>query len=103
MTGPGENGVPGVQLLYVLRLYVSGMTPRSQTAVAQIRDVCEKHLSGRVDLQVVDIRQHPDEAVAQQIVAAPTLVKFAPPPLRRLVGNLTQRDRVLAGLGIETG
>jgi circadian clock protein KaiB len=85
---------------YVLRLYVTGMTARSTAAFASIKSICEKHLHGRYDLEVIDIYQQPSLARDEQIIAAPTLVKRLPAPQRRLVGNLVQEDRVLVGLGL---
>jgi len=85
---------------YVLRLYVTGMTPRSTEAIAAIKSICEEHLQGRYDLEVIDIYQHPEMAKQEQIIAAPTLVKQLPEPLRRLIGNLADADRVLAGLDL---
>lgn len=85
---------------YVLRLYVTGMTPRSVQALAAIRSICEEHLRGRYDLEVIDIYQHPALARDEQIVAAPTLIKESPAPLRRLIGNLSDRERVLEGLNV---
>jgi circadian clock protein KaiB len=84
---------------YVLQLYITGMTPRSTEAFSSIKAICEKHLQGRYDLEVIDIYQHPNLA-REQIIAAPTLVKRLPAPLRRLVGNLSQEDRVLSGLDL---
>jgi circadian clock protein KaiB len=89
---PGER--------YLLRLYVSGMTPRSARAVNNTRAMCEKHLEGRYELQVIDIYQQPNLARSEQIVAAPTLIKRMPLPLRRLVGDMSSEDRMLAGLDI---
>lgn len=85
---------------YVLRLYVTGMTPRSTAAFASIKRICDQHLPGRYDLEVIDIYQQPSLAKNDQIVAAPTLVKSSPAPQRRLVGDLSQESRVLAGLGL---
>ena len=85
---------------FVLRLYITGMTPRSAEAIASIREICEKHLGGHYDLEVIDIYQQPSLAKDEQIIAAPTLVKRLPLPLRRLVGNLSQEDRVLLGLDL---
>lgn len=87
---------------YILRLYITGTTPRSCHAVANIRSVCEEHLSGRYDLDVIDIYQQPDEASAQQIIAAPTLVKQFPLPVKRVVGDLSNRDRVLSVLDLNS-
>ena len=86
---------------YVLRLYVTGMTPRSTEAIASIKAICEEHLEGRYDLEVIDIYKHPELASAEQIIAVPTLVKKLPAPLRRLIGNLSQQERVLAGLNLQ--
>ncbi len=85
---------------YVLRLFVSGMSPRSTQAVATIKALCDEHIPGRYDLEVVDIYQYPALARDEQIVAMPTLVKTLPPPLRRLIGNLSDTERVLCGLGL---
>ncbi len=85
---------------YLLRLYVSGMTPRSTEAIARTRAICEQHLRGRYELEVIDIYQQPELARGDQIVAAPTLVKRLPPPLRRLVGDLSDTESVLIGLNL---
>lgn len=85
---------------YVLRLYVTGMTARSIEAVEAIRSICEEHLQGRYELEVIDIYQHPALARDEQIIAAPTLIKKLPHPLRRLIGNLSDQERVLLGLDL---
>ena len=85
---------------YVLRLYVTGMTPRSTEAFAAIKAICEERLQGRYELEVIDIYQHPQLAIDEQIIAVPTLVKMLPPPLRRLVGDLSNEERVLLGLDL---
>jgi circadian clock protein KaiB len=85
---------------YVLRLYVTGKTPNSLRAIASVREICERHLTGRYHLQVIDIYQQPALAEADQIIAAPTLVKKSPEPVRRVIGDLSDRDRVLAGLDL---
>jgi circadian clock protein KaiB len=85
---------------FVLRLYVTGTTARSMRAIANLRHVCERHLAGRYDLEVVDVYQQPELAAREQLVAAPTLVKKLPLPLRRLVGDLSNHQRVLAGLDL---
>lgn len=89
------------QQKYVLRLYVTGMTPNSSRAIANIKEICRNYLAERYDLQVFDVYQRPELAAKQQIIAAPTLIKRLPLPLRRLVGDLSARERVLAGLGLE--
>jgi circadian clock protein KaiB len=85
---------------YVLRLFVTGTTARSARAIANLRRVCEQHLRGTYDLEVVDIYQQPSSAKEYQIVAAPTLVKMLPLPLRRIIGDLANEERVLAGLDL---
>jgi circadian clock protein KaiB len=91
------------QVLYLLRLYVTGNTPRSLRAVEAVRGACEEHLRGRYRLEVIDIYQQPELARSEQLVAAPTLVKRHPLPARRLVGDMSRNDRVLAGLGLPAG
>ena len=85
---------------YVLRLYIAGTTPRSTRAVANIRQICEHNLGGRYDLEVIDIYQKPALAKGEQIVAAPTLVKELPLPLRRFIGDLSDTERVLVGMDL---
>ena len=85
---------------YVLRLYVTGMTPRSTQAFATLKALCEDRLQGRYELEVIDIYQHPQLAIDEQIIAVPTLVKQLPAPLRRLVGDLSNEERVLLGLDL---
>jgi circadian clock protein KaiB len=85
---------------YVLRLYVTGMTPRSTRAVENVRNICERHLHGRYDLEVIDIYQQPTLAKGEQIVAAPTLIKKLPLPLRRVIGDMSSTERVLLGLDL---
>jgi circadian clock protein KaiB len=86
---------------YFLRLYVTGKTPNSIRAVARIKEVCEEFLPGQYQLQVVDIYQQPALAEGDRILVAPTLVRRSPGPLRRLIGNLYDRDRLLAGLELQ--
>lgn len=85
---------------YLLRLYVTGTTPRSARAIQHIRAICEEKLHGRYDLEVIDIYQHPEQAKPEQVVVTPTLVKKLPLPVRRLIGDLSDAERVLAGLDI---
>jgi circadian clock protein KaiB len=87
---------------YVLRLYVAGATPQSTRALVNIKEICEEHLQGRYELEVVDVFVQPAEARAQDIIAVPTLLKKLPAPLRRLVGDLSNRERVLVGLNIKS-
>ncbi len=85
---------------FILRLYVTGRTIRSEEAIRNIRKICEEELHGRYDLEVVDIYQQPDLARTDQIIAAPTLIRKLPLPLRKLVGDLSDRNKVVAGLEI---
>ena len=85
---------------YRLRLFVAGSTPQSQRAIANIKLICESHLAGRFELEVIDIYQQPQLTAGEQIVAAPTLIKKLPLPLRRLVGDLSNMERVLVGLDV---
>jgi circadian clock protein KaiB len=87
---------------YVLRLYVAGVTPRSVQAIENVKNVCETHLHGRYKLQVIDIYQQPALAKGDQIIAVPTLIKKLPVPLRRLIGDLSDIERVLIGLDLRT-
>jgi circadian clock protein KaiB len=86
---------------YALRLYITGQTPRSRRSVENLRALCDKYISGQFDLEVVDIYQQPAMAAAGQIIAAPTLIKTMPPPLRRLVGDFSDQNRVILGLDIK--
>jgi circadian clock protein KaiB len=85
---------------YVLRLYVAGMTARSTRAVENVREICEQHLHGRYDLEVIDVYQQPTLAKGEQIIAAPTLIKKLPLPLRRIIGDMSSKERVLLGLDL---
>jgi circadian clock protein KaiB len=85
---------------YILSLFVSGSTPKSLRAIRNIRALCEERLNGCYELKVVDIYQHPEQVKAEQIVAAPTLIKKLPLPLRILIGDLSNKDRLLLGLDI---
>ena len=86
---------------YVLRLYVTGVTPKSTRAIANLKSICDEHLQGRYQLEVIDVYQQPELAKREDIIAMPTLVKQLPLPLRRLVGDLSQHNKVLLGLGLQ--
>jgi circadian clock protein KaiB len=85
---------------YLLRLYITGTTPASTRAIERVRGVCEEHLHGRYDLEVIDIYQMPALARDHQIVATPTLIKVLPSPLRRFIGDLSKIEKVLFGLDL---
>lgn len=90
----------GAKQKYVLKLYVAGITPRSEAAVRTITEICEEHLEGRYKLEIIDIYQNPTLARGEQIVAAPTLVRKLPLPLRRFIGDMANIDRLLVGLDL---
>ena len=85
---------------YVLRLYVAGMTPRSEEAIRKVTAVCENQLAGRCSLEVIDIFQHPALAKGEQIIAVPTLVKRLPLPLRKIIGSLANEEKLFLGLDL---
>lgn len=85
---------------YVLRLYVTGATPRSAKAISNASRLCEVHLSGRFDLQIIDIYENPLLASEHQIVAAPTLVRILPTPIRKIIGDLSDEIKILRALGL---
>jgi len=86
--------------MYVLRLCVSGMTPRSRDALINLKQICDAHLEGHYQLEVIDLYQQPALAAAHQIIATPTLLKNYPPPLRRLIGDLSDTEATIRRLGI---
>lgn len=88
--------------LYQLRLYVAGKTGRSIAATANLKRICELHLGGRYAIEVIDLLEEPQLAMADQILAIPTLVRRMPPPIRKIVGDLSNVDRVLLGLDLVT-
>ena len=85
---------------YLLRLFVSGTTPKSARAIQNIRALCEEKLQGRYELEVIDIYQHPEMVKTEQVVVTPTLVKKLPLPFRRIIGDLSDTRRVLVGLDL---
>ncbi|WP_214073035.1 circadian clock protein KaiB [Mucilaginibacter sp. dw_454] len=88
------------QEFYELRLYVAGQTPRSATALRNLKEYCEEHLVGQYSLEVVDLLKNPQLAEGDQILAIPTLVKKVPEPVRKIIGDLSDKEKVLVGLDI---
>ncbi|WP_283743868.1 circadian clock KaiB family protein [Sideroxydans sp. CL21] len=86
---------------YVLRLYVAGKSPKSVNAIANIKKICEQNLQGRYELEVIDLYQQPQLAQGEQIIALPTLIRELPLPLRRIIGDMSNTERVLVGLDIQ--
>lgn len=84
-----------------LRLYITGRTPQSQRAIDNLRSICEAELAGDYDVEVIDVLEHPSLAENEKILATPTLVKRLPEPVRKIIGDLSDRERVLLGLDLE--
>ncbi|MBN2033673.1 MAG: circadian clock KaiB family protein [Deltaproteobacteria bacterium] len=89
--------------MWHLRLYVAGQTPKSITAFANLKKICEEHLAGKYTLEVIDLLQKPQLAKGDQIIAVPTLVRKLPEPLKKIIGDLANTERVLVGLDIRSG
>jgi circadian clock protein KaiB len=83
---------------YILRLYVAGQTPKSLTAFSNLKKICEEHLKGKYIIEVVDLTKNPELAKRDQIIALPTLVKQLPPPVKKIIGDLSNTEKVLVGL-----
>lgn len=94
---------PALEGHYNLRLYVAGQTPKSLSAIANLRNICEEHLAGCYTIEVIDLLLNPQLAAGDQILAVPTLVRRLPPPIKRIIGNLSDTERVLVGLDIRPG
>jgi circadian clock protein KaiB len=86
---------------YLLKLYITGQTPNSVRAIANLQRICEMELKGQYDLVIIDVLEHPQLAEDEKILATPTLIKELPPPLRRLIGDLSDTDKVLLGLDLQ--
>ena len=96
-----EQILAGVESrIYVLRLCISGMTPRSRLALVNLKKLCEEHLGGLYELEVIDLYQQPELAARHQVIATPTLIKTLPPPIRRMFGDLSNAPSLLERLGI---
>ncbi len=84
--------------MWLLRLYIAGQTPKSIAALGNLRRLCESQLAGRYQIEVVDLIEHPELAKADQVVAIPTLVRRLPPPMKKIIGDLSNREKVLVGI-----
>jgi circadian clock protein KaiB len=100
---PVANGRHEVALVMKLRLYVAGQTPRSLAAISNLKRICEEHLNGRYHIEVIDLISHPQLAQGDQILAIPTLVRRLPVPIRKIIGDLSDVERVLVGLDLRDG
>lgn len=85
---------------FVLKLYITGTSPRAEHAIANLNRICEEDLGGQYEIQIIDVLEHPEAAESDRIVATPTLIKQLPPPLRRVIGDLSDREKVLLGLEV---
>jgi circadian clock protein KaiB len=94
------NAPPDPALFWDLRLYVAGQTPRSVAALTNLKRICDEHLAGKHRMEVIDLMAHPELARHDQILAIPTLVRELPSPMRKIIGDLSQTERVLMGLEI---
>ncbi len=100
MTENDDSRRGGENEFWNLRLYVAGQTPKSQTAFANLRKICETHLKGKCRIEVIDLVKNPRLAQGDQILAIPTLVRKLPEPMRKIIGDLSNTERVLVGLDI---
>ena len=91
----------GHKEIYVLKLFITGMTPNSKRAVENIKNICEEYLKGRYELEIVDIYQQPELVKDDQIIAIPTLVKSLPAPFRKLIGDMSNKEKILIGLNLK--
>lgn len=85
---------------FKLRLYITGKTPKSERAIANLKEICERDLQGLYILQIIDVLENPQLAEDEKILATPTLIKDLPPPLRRVIGDLSNSEKVLLGLDL---
>lgn len=91
-----------IKEVWILKLYVAGQTPKSLTAFANLKKICEEHLAGKYRIEVVDLLENPKLAKGDQIIAIPTLVRQLPPPVKKIIGDLANTERVLVGLDIRS-
>ena len=87
---------------YVFRLFVTGRTPASEQAVRNLQNICREHLPGQAELYIIDVLEQPEEAETRRVMATPTLLRESPPPTRRIIGDLSDRPRVLQCLDIQS-
>ena len=85
---------------YLLKLYITGRTPRSEQAIGNLRHICEEQLNGQYELVIIDVLEEPEQAEEEKIIATPTLIKQIPPPVRRVIGDLSDSEKVLMGLDL---
>ena len=100
---PAVAAAEASDVVWMLRLYVAGQSPKSLHAASNLRRICDEHLAGRCEIEIVDLAEHPERAQLDNIVAIPTLIRCTPAPMRRTIGDLSDTERVLAALEIRTG
>jgi circadian clock protein KaiB len=92
----------GALTTYILKLYITGTSTRAERAIANLQHICEQELRGQYQLEIIDVLEHPQRAEDDKILATPTLIKQLPPPLRRVIGDLSDKEKVLFGLEVQT-
>lgn len=97
---PADGADDSVAETWNLRLYVAGMTPAARRALDNVKKICDEHLANRYTIEVIDLLEHPQLAEGEQIIAVPTLVRHLPPPVRKIIGDLSLTEKVLVGLDI---
>ena len=95
-----QSGIKPRENVYILRLYVAGQTRKSLAAFANLKKICEEHLAGRYKIEIIDLLERPQLAKGDQILAIPTLVRQLPPPLKKIIGDLSDTEKVLVGLDL---
>jgi len=90
-----------IKAVYQLRLYIAGASPNSNRAINNIRLFCEEHLKGRYELEIIDVYQQPQIATKDQVIALPLLIKSSPPPFKRLIGDMSDKEKVIKGLDLD--
>lgn len=98
-----SNTVNAPQKLWQLRLYVAGQTPKCLSALANLKKICEEHMAGEYEIEIIDLLERPQLAQGDQILAIPTLVRRLPEPIRKIIGDLSNTERVLVGLDLRPG
>ena len=100
-TGAKTKAEDSPHKLWRLRLYVAGQSPKCLTALANLKKICEKHMAGQYEIEIIDLLERPQLAVGDQILAIPTLVRRLPEPMRKIIGDLSNTERVLVGLDLQ--
>jgi circadian clock protein KaiB len=100
-TNGSDAGVAAAEEVWQLRLYVAGLSPKSLNAFANLKSLCEEHLAGHYTIEIIDLVEHPSLARGDDILAIPTLVRRLPPPMRKIIGDLSNTERVLVGLQLQ--